>query len=164
MPFLSWDESCLGVLAWQRFVTRFADVIRDAPLGSSIPPWRIPNEFALLLPSCPARADSGSRDLVRSWQCAGAIAAIGGPSRGERPGDTSGFGHTYPGGGGHTCPGGIGNTRSCGIGNARSCGNAGPRGIGDPCSKPFSGSARRGRNPGGATARGRAGPDRGPLR
>src|SRR5450755_1235747 len=89
MPFLSWDESRLGVLAWRWFVTRFADVIRDTPLGSSIPPWRIPNEFALLLPTCPARADSGSRDLVRSWQCAGAIAAISGPSRGERPGDTN---------------------------------------------------------------------------
>ena len=150
MTFLSWDERSLRVLAWLRFVTCFADVIRDTPRGPSIPPWRTPNEFALLFPSCPARADSGSRDLVRPWQRAGAIAAIGGPARGEHPGNISpcGIGHTRPGGGG----------------NARSCGNAGPGSIGDPGAKSFSGSARRGRNPGDATARGRAGPDRGPLR
>src|SRR5450631_861792 len=89
MTFLSWDESCFRVLAWQSFVTRFAEMIRDTPRGPSIPPWRTPNEFALLFPSCPARVGSGSRDLVRSWQRVGAIAAIGGPSRGERPGDIS---------------------------------------------------------------------------
>src|SRR5476651_570126 len=33
MTFLSWDERSLRVLAWPRFVTRFADVNRDMPRG-----------------------------------------------------------------------------------------------------------------------------------
>jgi hypothetical protein len=42
MKYLSWDETGPRVLAWHRFVTRFADVNRDVlararPLSKAIP-------------------------------------------------------------------------------------------------------------------------------